>query len=201
MGSTPPIVIIVAALLPELGIGYQGKLPWRLSKEIKYFRDVTTGNKRNAVVMGRNTWNSIPNKFRPLKGRLNVVLSRTFQNELVTPELYHANSFDSAIDWISKDKAHEIERIFVIGGGELYNTVINDSRTLHLLITEIKNNLGEEVPMDTFLKFPIYQQHQQLEWKKMDEDKLKKFVGEDIEISQNNIEGDYTYDFTLWERT
>jgi NAD(P)-dependent dehydrogenase (short-subunit alcohol dehydrogenase family) len=56
-----------------------GKLPWDLPADMAYFRDVTTRTRaagaQNAVVMGRKTWASIPAKFRPLKGRLNVVLS------------------------------------------------------------------------------------------------------------------------------
>lgn len=206
MGATPPIVIIVATLLPELGIGYQGKLPWRLSKEMKYFKDVTTrtinSSKRNAVVMGHNTWNSIPPKFRPLKDRLNVVLSRKFQNQLVSPELYHANSFDAAVEWLSNDKSSNVEKIFVIGGAELYNAVIHDARTLHLLITEIKN--AAQIPMDTFLKFPNYSKTEDgsvpdSPWQKMDEEALADFVGE-VNFTQNNVDGDYTYDFTLWQR-
>ena len=59
-----------------LGIGSNGSLPWKLPNEMRHFSKLTTGGgKKNAVLMGRKTWESIPAKFRPLPGRFNVVLS------------------------------------------------------------------------------------------------------------------------------
>ena len=72
------LAIIVAATVTN-GIGQGGRLPWRLPQEIAYFARVTSNAAEgsvNAVVMGRNTWESIPTKFRPLPRRLNVVVSR-----------------------------------------------------------------------------------------------------------------------------
>jgi dihydrofolate reductase len=54
-------------------------MPWRLSKDMQYFKNVTSTapeGKRNAVIMGRKTWESIPVKFRPLTDRINVVITR-----------------------------------------------------------------------------------------------------------------------------
>lgn len=57
-----------------------GTLPWQLPGDMAYFKELTSRTadpaKQNAVVMGRKTWESIPAKFRPLRGRLNVVLTR-----------------------------------------------------------------------------------------------------------------------------
>lgn len=62
------------------GIGRNGGLPWNLPAEMARFSKMTTvttdRNKKNAVIMGRKVWESIPPKFRPLKKRFNVVLSR-----------------------------------------------------------------------------------------------------------------------------
>lgn len=69
--------LIVAATLSN-GIGQSARLPWRLPQEMAYFARVTTAapaGTKNAVIMGRNTWESIPPKFRPLKERVNVVIS------------------------------------------------------------------------------------------------------------------------------
>ena len=72
--------LIVAACGKSLGIGLNGELPWRLKSEMKYFAETTSRTKDpdkiNAVIMGRKTWESIPIKFKPLKNRFNVVLSR-----------------------------------------------------------------------------------------------------------------------------
>jgi dihydrofolate reductase len=72
------LTIIVAATKSN-GIGQNSQLPWRLAKEMAYFARVTSNapaGASNAVIMGRNTWESIPTKFRPLKNRVNIVVSR-----------------------------------------------------------------------------------------------------------------------------
>lgn len=102
MPPTPSLTLILAAT-PSLGIGKAGGLPWpQLRKEMGYFARVTkrvaggssssgVGQARrvNAVLMGRKTWDSIPPAFRPLKGRLNVVVTRDvegFRGRLNTGE-------------------------------------------------------------------------------------------------------------------
>ncbi|KAK6461508.1 dihydrofolate reductase [Scheffersomyces coipomensis] len=205
--SKPTISIIVAALKPNLGIGYQGKLPWRLRKEIKYFKDITTQVKNhdhiNAVIMGRRTWDSIPNKFKPLPNRINVVLSRSFKNEIIDSNVIHANSIDVALNQLSnKDQLKKsIERIFIIGGAEIYNELIHDSRIDHLLITEVENsNKDHQVPIDTFLNFPIYDSNNNGGWIKSSKSELQEFAGDDISIEDDIKEGDFVYNYTLWKR-
>lgn len=78
------LTIIVAATKAN-GIGVNAGLPWKLSKELKYFAQATTNapdGRQNAVVMGRNTWESIPAKFRPLPRRKNIVVSRNTRYDL-----------------------------------------------------------------------------------------------------------------------
>ncbi|OAA58559.1 dihydrofolate reductase [Niveomyces insectorum RCEF 264] len=73
------LTLVVAATSRDMGIGANGGLPWTgLRKEMAYFARVTKRGQNNAVIMGRRTWESIPAKFRPLRGRLNVVVSRSF---------------------------------------------------------------------------------------------------------------------------
>ncbi len=78
------LTLIVAATRTN-GIGQNAQLPWRLAKEMAYFKRVTTtapDGSMNVVIMGRNTWESIPQKFRPLAKRLNIVISSDKQYEL-----------------------------------------------------------------------------------------------------------------------
>lgn len=71
---------LVVAATRKLGIGKNGSMPWKLPGDMAYFKEITSKTadsaKQNAVVMGRKTWESIPPKFRPLPGRINVVLTR-----------------------------------------------------------------------------------------------------------------------------
>ena len=72
--------MVVAHETSRRGIGLNGDMPWKLPKDMAYFKSLTSSvkvsGKQNAVVMGRTTWESIPAKFRPLKGRMNIVISR-----------------------------------------------------------------------------------------------------------------------------
>ena len=72
--------VVVAACKQTRGIGAGGQLPWTLRGDMQFFKQLTRSTqdplKRNAVVMGRKTWQSIPERFRPLADRVNVVLSR-----------------------------------------------------------------------------------------------------------------------------
>lgn len=72
---------LIAAVDANYGIGKSNDLPWRLPKEYAHFVRETTRTKHpdrvNAVIMGRRCWESIPEKFRPLRNRVNVILSRS----------------------------------------------------------------------------------------------------------------------------
>jgi len=71
------LTLIVAATKAN-GIGQDSRLPWHLPREMAYFARVTSAAPEgymNAVIMGRNTWESIPRKFRPLPKRMNIVIS------------------------------------------------------------------------------------------------------------------------------
>lgn len=192
--SKPVVTIIVAALKPLYGIGYQGSLPWRLRKEMAYFKRVTTRTSdpslRNAVIMGRKTWDSIPSKFRPLSSRLNIILSRSFDNEVIDENLLHAKSVQDSLQLI-KDK--NIERVYVIGGAEIYNEFIKSGLVDNVLLTEIEHTEKEELDMDTFLKFDVNQ------WTKLSKSELIEFTGEEA-IDDDIREDKFIYNYTLWQK-
>lgn len=148
-----PVVCIVAALMPQMGIGYRGALPWRLRKEMQYFREVTTStfdpSASNAVVMGRRTWESIPARFRPLRDRINVVLTTACDAPFVNREhnLYESCDLSSAI--AALQAMPHCERIYVIGGAQLYAQARHLAS--HWLVTKIYCQDPDAVPIDTFL--------------------------------------------------
>ena len=147
-------VACIVAATAQMGIGRDGALPWRLKGDMAYFKRVTTeapASQQNAVVMGRKTWLSIPKKFRPLPGRANVVLSRNpdARNELDLPEdVACYASLDAAL---TQMKAREdVAKVFVIGGGELYKTAVNDARCTEVLLTRVEDPKGVLPQCDAF---------------------------------------------------
>lgn len=199
--AKPAVSLIVAALQPDLGIGVKGKLPWKLKQEIKYFKDVTSRAKEggvNAVIMGRKTWESVPPKFRPLPNRVNVVLSTSYKNTAVDGVLYY-NSLQTVMDTFEqngyKHDDLDIGKIFIIGGAQLYNSMINDPRVDNLLVTNV-NYVGQhenKPKLDTFLDWDL------TKWERKDGSHLRNFA--DVEFTEGVIaENDYEYEYTLWKR-
>ena len=127
-------VAIVAAVARGGVIGRDGGLPWQLPEDLARFRELTTGH---AVVMGRRTWDSLPERFRPLPGRRNVVVTRYPSWHEDGAE--RASSLEDALSLLAAD-----ERVFVIGGGALFAEALPLADELHL--TEI----DLDVDGDTF---------------------------------------------------
>ena len=101
-------------------------MPWRLSEDLKYFKEVTTKGGLNAVVMGTKTWDSIPAKFRPLAGRINVVLSRNPGALGLPDDVLGATSLPDALSSI--DNRADIDQCFIIGGAEVYREALQMPR-------------------------------------------------------------------------
>ncbi|XP_054722598.1 dihydrofolate reductase-like [Uloborus diversus] len=123
MAKNKPTLNIIAAACQNMGIGNKGALPWRLKKEMNFFKEktstTTSPEKQNAVIMGRRTWFSIPEKFRPLSGRINVVLSG--RHKTLEGADYVADSLEQAMDWLQSSPTNEkLDKIFVIGGATIY---------------------------------------------------------------------------------
>jgi len=119
---------IIVAIDEAGGIGKDGDLPWQLYADMAHFKNITQGSGNNAVIMGRKTWDSIPDKFRPLPGRLNVVISR--QTDLGLPDdTLLANQLDDALA-----ACQDCDEVFVIGGGAIYQQALAhpDCTTCHL---------------------------------------------------------------------
>lgn len=144
---------IIVAIDENYGIGKNNKIPWRIESDMKYFKEITTKtndeNKMNACIMGRKTYESIPIKFRPLPGRLNIVLSKN--QDLIFENTIISHSLDEALNVIStKDN---IENVFITGGAELYREAIESPLLTKMYITRIYKNFE----CDTF--FPNFEKN------------------------------------------
>jgi dihydrofolate reductase len=121
---------IIVAIDEENGIGRQGKLAWRIPGELQHFRDITVGGGNNAVIMGEVTWLSLPEKFRPLPQRNNIVLS---QSKNTYAGAKSAGSFDEAFTL-----AADADKVFIIGGASVYKQAIALPNCQELFITRVK---------------------------------------------------------------
>lgn len=106
-------------------IGVNGDLPWHLPEDLAHFKRTTLGQ---PVIMGRITWESIPEKFRPLPGRTNVVVSR--QTEFEASGAQVVASLQAAMDLFSPDQV-----VWLIGGAQLYAQAMPYAQ--QLVVTEI----------------------------------------------------------------
>ncbi|MBM3677631.1 MAG: dihydrofolate reductase [Actinobacteria bacterium] len=132
------VVTLVAAVAANGVIGRDGGIPWHLPEDLARFREVTMGA---PVVMGRRTWESLPERFRPLPGRRNIVVTRDVSWGSAGAE--RAGSLAEALE-----RAQEAAEVFVIGGAVLYADAL--PRADRLLLTEI----GLDVVGDTV--FPAW---------------------------------------------
>lgn len=114
-------ITLIAAVAKNGCIGKDGKLPWHLPEDMAHFKQLTMGK---TILMGRKTWESLPEKFRPLPNRKNIIVTRQAEYQLPTGvERY--GSVDEAL------AAHS-EAIIVIGGAELYRQTIAKADTLFI---------------------------------------------------------------------
>ena len=128
------------------GIGFEDKLPWNVAEEMRLFRDKTIGNKNNCVIMGRATFESIPEKYRPLKDRHHYVLSRN-EGKINHQNVEVVHSIESLLE---KVESSTFDEYWVIGGKSIYETFLCDPMMDH--VDEIHLSiLHEAYTCDTFL--------------------------------------------------
>jgi len=138
--STPqsrPRITLIAGVARNGAIGKDNALLWHLPEDLQYFRRQTQGR---PVLMGRRTWESLPERFRPLPGRRNLVLSR--DSGYAAPGAEVVTGLDAALDAVGDGE------LFVIGGAQLYAATLPMADTL--LLTEV----DREYDADTF--FPAW---------------------------------------------
>ena len=130
------IISIIAAVAKNRVIGKANDLPWRLPDDMKFFMQTTNGHH---VIMGRKNYESLPEKFKPLPNRTNIVVTRQKNYGATGCTAVHELS-----DGINLAKANDEKELFIIGGAEIYKLALPITDTLYL--TEI----DAEIDGDTF---------------------------------------------------
>jgi dihydrofolate reductase len=131
-------VTIVAAIARNGVIGRDNAIPWRIPQDLARFRALTMGH---AVVMGRKTWDSLPDRFRPLPGRQNVVVTRN--PHWAAEGADRAASIEDALDLL-RDEPH----VFVIGGAQIYAAALPLAD--ELVLTEIDAQIEGDTVFPTY---------------------------------------------------
>jgi dihydrofolate reductase/thymidylate synthase len=155
------LIASVTTFKNRLAIGRNGDLLFKLKNDMKFFKNITKDNlsqnsklNKNVVLMGRKTWFSIPQKFRPLDGRINLVL--TNDRQLITPIPKNLNNSSSSFYFITMDTFWKIYKkytpnVFVIGGSNIYNYFLklNDEHVVdRIYLTDVKTENGNNVKFD-----------------------------------------------------
>ncbi len=131
LAAKGPGLVLIAAVARDGVIGDGGRMPWHLPADVRHFKAATLGC---PVIMGRKTWDSLPERFRPLPGRRNLVLTR--QPGWAAAGAETCADLDDALARARQAAAASgAPRIFVIGGAELYRQALPVAD--ELLLTEI----------------------------------------------------------------
>lgn len=190
-------ISIIAAIGENRELGKNGKLLWHISEDLKRFKKLTDGH---VVIMGRKTFDSLPEKWRPLPNRINIVVTRDINNfkfeilnlksnlkskfsnnqnrKKINNELYVCDSLEAAIK-LSKDSIiyHQLSiinnEVFIIGGGQIYQQGIKYVDKLYLTIVK------GTYPADVF--FPDYSEFNKILLEQTSQDKLYSYTFLELE--------------------
>ena len=150
------IINIAVAITKNGGIGQNGGLPWpHLKGDMALFSKRTIGTGNNAVLMGKNTWCSIPENRRPLKNRTNIIISSSLSLPLqLTASSSCCHVFPSINDAIAFCEAAKYDELWIIGGSRIYNDFLNTycDKINRVYITCVCSNHIYEC--DTFIDIP-----------------------------------------------
>ncbi|KXJ94430.1 dihydrofolate reductase-like domain-containing protein [Microdochium bolleyi] len=209
MPPSPPLELtLVVAATRQMGIGRNGTLPWTgLRKEMAYFARVTKrlpasadpSTAQNVVIMGRKTWDSIPEKFRPLKDRLNIVISRSHPSTASSADaVVKLDSLESVLHHLrARQGGNGSGKVFVIGGGEIYAAALKLEEARRVLLTSV---LEPEFECDTQFPLALGGDKDSAEgWEQRSKDALDAWTGEEVPGGVQEENGT-RYEFQMWER-
>lgn len=140
---------MIVAFCKNRGIGSNNMLPWHIPNELKYFKRQTTCGEKNAIVMGKNTWDSLPKK--PLQNRKNIILSSSLHQNREFQSKYKNTLINSNFDELNNTieiLTNKEYKIWIIGGKSIYDYYIKDPKLEKIYVTYINNYFLHDV------KFP-----------------------------------------------
>ena len=215
MPRSLPRMTLIVATTPSLGIGYKGSLPWgSLRADMAFFKRITTripwsvsastdksqnGETKamNAVVMGRKTWDSIPTKFRPLSGRINLIVSRNPENiEAVGNDgapVLAVGSLEEGLRTL-QDRDYQVGRVFCIGGAQMYEEAIKSGYAERVLRTKVMKDYDCDVFFPSNAVFAGDEG-----WTKQSDHDLDEWTGEE-QIGAVKNEGDVEFQIEMWKK-
>ncbi len=152
----------------------QGDLPWRLKSDMLRFKNLTEADGYNAVIMGRKTWDSLPDSFRPLPERVNIVMSRdvNWSHDDAEVALYHGRAIEIAY-------AEACDECWVIGGAQIYQMFIDRIDEIH--VTTVHTTGSGDV------KFPEWDQ--------------SLWSEEIIEHTDADDENEFSTTYSIWKKS
>lgn len=160
--------------------------------------------RRNVVIMGRKTWDSIPPKFRPLKDRTSIVISSQGREKLdtVPDDVVVASDIITGLReldaFVRDGKALPVGRAFVIGGTSIYQAALKLEQTEHILLTRI----NQAYECDTF--FPVDIDNPRSGWQRKSLQDLRAFAQEEVPeglVAEHAGEGEVDFEYQFYERS
>lgn len=165
------ILSIIVAVSENNVIGKDNTLIWHLPADMKFFKEKTTGH---AIITGRKNYESIPEKFRPLPNRTNIVITR--QKDYNAPGAVVVTSIENALKYVTEN--HGNEEVFLIGGADIYKQMLYACNRIYL--TRIHHSFEG----DAFFG-------------PLNENEWKLVSSEDHKADEKNI---YDFAIQVWER-
>jgi len=162
---------LIVAFCKNFGIGYQNKIPWNIKEDLQHFQEIT---KNGIVIMGRETYFSIPEKNRPLKNRINIVLTNhalmyaSKETKFLSMPMNCAKSklnneynleqgenllfldFDELQDYLEEQHDESEKKLYVIGGETIYEMFLEEYHIDKIYVTQI----DKEYKCDKFFSMP-----------------------------------------------
>jgi len=147
--------------------------------------------------MGRKTWQSIPPRFRPLKDRLNAVITRTPSELGISPPTITIPDLESSV---SAEQTKDCSKIFIIGGAQIYKLALEQEKsekaeTTRILLTRILSDFE----CDTFFPLELKEDGTAEGWERKSKQELDDWVGEKVPEGVQEENGT-KYVFEMWEK-